>query len=64
MKNRSFRGIFVSVIIGIILVISIANFVVYGLNYIEIRDSKIQKMEDVDAYMNDMITISLNNLKG
>lgn len=43
MKNRSFRGIFVSVIIGIILVISIANFVVYGLNYIEIRDSKIQK---------------------
>ena len=64
MKNRSFRSIFVSVIIGIILVISIANFVVYGLNYIEIRDSKIQKMEDVDAYMNDMITISLNNLKG
>lgn len=64
MKNRSFRSTFVGVILLITGAVFMVNLVVYGINLREIRHAEVQKMKTVGERIDDMITISLNNIKG
>lgn len=64
MKKRSFRSTFVSVILVITVAIFIVNLVVYGINIKEIRQAEVLKMKTAGERIDDMITISLNNIKG
>ena len=64
MKKRSFRSTFVSVILVITVAIFIVNLVVYGINIKEIRQAEVLKMKTAGEQIDDMITISLNNIKG
>nr|WP_317428756.1 hypothetical protein [uncultured Blautia sp.] len=64
MKKRSFRSTFVSVILVITVAIFIVNLVVYGINIKEIRQTEVLKMKTAGEQIDDMITISLNNIKG
>lgn len=64
MKKRSFRSTFVSVILVITVAISIVNLAVYGINIKKIRQVEVLKMKTAGERIDDMITISLNNIKG
>ena len=64
MKKRSFRSTFVSVILVITVAISIVNLAVYGINIKKIRQAEVLKMKTAGERIDDMITISLNNIKG
>ena len=64
MKKRSFRSSFVSVILVITIAIFTVNLVVYGINIKEIRQAEVLKMKTAGERIDDMITISLNNIKG
>ena len=64
MKKRSFRSTFVSMILVITVAIFIVNLVVYGINIKEIRQTEVLKMKTAGEQIDDMITISLNNIKG
>ena len=64
MKKRSFRSTFVSVILVITVAISIVNLAVYGINIKKIRQVEVWKMKTAGERIDDMITISLNNIKG
>lgn len=64
MKKRSFRSTFVSVILVITVAISIVNLAVYGINIKKIRRVEVLKMKTAGERIDDMITISLNNIKG
>lgn len=65
MKKRSFRSSFVSVILVITIAIFTVNLVVYGINIKEIRQAEVLKMKTAgEQRIDDMITISLNNIKG
>ena len=63
MKKRSFRSTFVSVILVITVAISIVNLAVYGINIKKIRQVEVLKMKTAGERIDDMITISLNNMK-
>lgn len=63
MKKRSFRSTFVSVILVITVAISIVNLAVYGINIKKIRQVEVLKMKTAGERIDDMITISLNNIK-
>lgn len=64
MKKRSFRSTFVSVILVMTVAISIVNLAVYGINIKKIRQVEVLKMKTAGERIDDMITISLNNIKG
>lgn len=64
MKKRSFRSTFVSAILVITVAISIVNLAVYGINIKKIRQVEVLKMKTAGERIDDMITISLNNIKG
>lgn len=64
MKKRSFRSTFVSVILVITVAISIVNLAVYGINIKKFRQVEVLKMKTAGERIDDMITISLNNIKG
>ena len=64
MKKRSFRSTFVSVILVITVAISIVNLAVHGINIKKIRQVEVLKMKTAGERIDDMITISLNNIKG